>query len=266
MKLLVNYADRRFRTHQARNSRSGLAVGRFDRVASFGPPDIDAEFATRNRHILNQPRGGGYWLWKPYFIRRELARLGADDVLFYCDAGAHFLAPIDPLIEVLRRDQLDVLVFELPFLEGDWTKREAFVALGCDRPELALSPQRLASFHLWRRSDLSLRLAEEWLEAAQDERLLTDLPNRCDLANYPGFREHRHDQSLFSLLTKKYGLSAYRDPSQYGSLRREEYPNSPYEQLIEHTRRGRPSLPKRLWQQVRRTIKQWKSGWERRAA
>ena len=24
--------------------------------------------------------------------------------------------------------------------------------------------------------------------------------------NYPGFNEHRHDQSIFSLLTKKHGL------------------------------------------------------------
>ncbi len=39
------------------------------------------------------------------------------------------------------------------------------------------------------------------------------------------------------LLTKRYGLAAYRDPSQWGNDLREEYPASCYGQLIELTRR-----------------------------
>src|SRR5688572_14443918 len=120
MKVLVNYANHRFQWHQRQNSRSGLAIGGFDRVCSFGPDDIDADFASRNRHILKQERGNGYWIWKPYFISRVLRTLAAEDYLFYCDAGAQFVGPIEPLIEVMRRDGHDLLAFELPLPEGEW--------------------------------------------------------------------------------------------------------------------------------------------------
>src|SRR5262245_10922235 len=85
--VLLNYANERFAQVQRRNCETGLAVGGFDRVQAYGPADIDPEFAAKNRHILSQPRGNGYWLWKPYFIARTLESLEHGDWLFYCDAG-----------------------------------------------------------------------------------------------------------------------------------------------------------------------------------
>jgi hypothetical protein len=264
MNVLINYANRRFQWHQRQNSQSALAAGGFDRVCSFGPRDIDADFAARNRHILEHQRGNGYWLWKPYFVSRVLPALGAGDYLFYCDAGAQFIAPIDPLLEVTKRDELDLMVFELPLLEGDWTKRDAFVLLDCDRPEFIQSPQRLASFHLWRKSARTQAIAHEWLTLAQDERLLTDLPNQCGLPNHPGYREHRHDQSLFSLLTKKHGLPAYRNPAHRRKWRR--YRNSPYGQIINHTRRSRASWWHKLTSYARQSLAAWTARETRKAA
>jgi hypothetical protein len=263
MKVLVNYANRRFRWHQRQNSRSALAVGGFERVCSFSPDDIDPEFIRKNCHILGQERGNGYWLWKPYVISRVLRTLGESDYLFYCDAGAQFVASIDPLIDVMLRDKLNLMVFELPLVEGDWTKRDALVLLDCDQPEFIESRQRLASFHLWRNSPLALSIADEWLRLAQDERLLTDLANQCGLPNHAGFREHRHDQSLFSLLTKKLGLPAYRNPA-HG--RNRNYRNSPYGQLIQHTRRSGAAWLPRLVRDAKKSIAAWAARWSRKAA
>ena len=44
----------------------------------------------------------------------------------------------------------------------------------------------------------------EYLYYAQDKRIITDDPNELGYNNYEGFRDHRHDQSILSLLTKKY--------------------------------------------------------------
>jgi hypothetical protein len=264
VKLLLNYADAKFVELQKVNSATGLSVGGFDRVLSCGPTDIDAEFASKNQHLLEQPRGGGYWLWKPYFICRALASLSADDYLFYCDAGARFLASIDPLIELSRRDGQDVIPFELPYIEKCWTKRDAFVALGCDSAEFTETRQRLASFHLWRASDFSVQLAQEWLERAQEARLITDMPNESGLPDYAGFREHRHDQSLFSLLTKLRALAAYRNPAQHGNVSYMQKTNSPYGQLILHTRHP-PSFLGRL-RRLRRNVRRTTESWLRSAA
>lgn len=71
MKALLNYANGTYQKAQLKNSATGLAVGGFDRVLSYGPEDIPREFYLRNRPILRQRRGNGCWLWKFYFITRR---------------------------------------------------------------------------------------------------------------------------------------------------------------------------------------------------
>ena len=41
----------------------------FDYKHVFNTQDIDNEFYQKNIEILKQPKGAGYWLWKPYFIK-----------------------------------------------------------------------------------------------------------------------------------------------------------------------------------------------------
>lgn len=234
MKLLINYANNIFRTSQQLNSKSGMETGAFDKVISYSPEDIDADFYNQNREILSQRRGNGYWLWKPYFIKKTLEMLKDGDFLFYCDAGAYFIQPITPIIDISLETGQNVMIFELDLMEKMWTKRDAFILMDCDRSEFTDSNQRLAGFTLWRKSNLAMEVAHEFLRFAQDKRIITDMKNQCGHPNYPGFIAHRHDQSIISLLTKKYGLGAYRDPSQWGNHIRKE--NSPYGQIIESTR------------------------------
>ena len=46
--------------------------------------------------------------------------------------------------------------------------------------------------------------------------IITDGQNQCDLDNLEGFKEHRHDQSVLSILAIKNEIQLHRDPSQYG--------------------------------------------------
>ena len=45
------------------------------------------EFIRKCEPFINYKRGGGYWLWKPYIIFRELSKISENDILVYCDAG-----------------------------------------------------------------------------------------------------------------------------------------------------------------------------------
>jgi hypothetical protein len=243
MRLLINYADRAFRPSQRLNSDSGVRVGGFDRAVSYGPSDIDPVFRAKNQAILSEKRGAGYWLWKPYVINQALQSVADGDFVFYSDAGSTFIRPIEPLIALAHDTGQDVLVFELhQLVEKIWTKRDAFILMGADAPRYADTFQRLASFSLWRKSPVSMSLSRELLRCAEDPRLITDLPNTMGLGNYDGFKGHRHDQSILSLLTKLHGLPAFRDPSQWGNNWKTLYPDSRYDQLIEHTRARRQSI------------------------
>ncbi|MFC1883511.1 hypothetical protein ACFL2O_01965 [Thermodesulfobacteriota bacterium] len=247
MKLLINYANNVFRKSQKLNSKTGLKVGLFDEVISYFPKDIEPDFFERNKKILRQKRGNGYWLWKPYFIKKALDILNFGDFLFYCDSGSYFVRPITPLIDICSENGQDLIVFNLDkHIERVWTKRDAFILMDCESPKYSETEQRYASFSLWKKSKFTMDFINEFLHFAQDERIITDLDNQCGYPNYPGFKENRHDQSIFSLLTKKYDIDVHRDPSQWGNGLEQYYPNSKYEQIIEHTRRRAPSFRKAM--------------------
>jgi hypothetical protein len=52
-------------------------------------------------------------------------------------------------------------------------------------------------------------LLSEYLSYCRDERVLTELPNQCGLENLDGFREHRWEQSIMSLLVEKHKIPTY---------------------------------------------------------
>lgn len=235
MKVLINYADRKYYNSQKKNSQTGRNIGKFDKVIEYNRNILDKEFITNNKFILNNPRGAGYWLWKPYIILKTLNTLNDGDYLFYCDAGSHFINSIDYLINFMEKIKQDILPFELNHIEKIWTKRDLFLILKCDGSRYYNSKQRVGGFQLIKKNANTLNFYREYLKIAQRPRAITNIPNKLGKPNYPGFKEHRHDQSIFSLLTKKYGYKAYRDPSQFGG--RHKVSNKViYPQIIELTR------------------------------
>lgn len=215
MKYFINYADKRFEKSQRFGLRMAHLNGRFDEVIGFNDKDIDPTFYDKNRNILNQRRGGGYWLWKPYFIYNQLLKLNTGDYLFYCDSGAYFLKPVDILIKELEQFDQDIMGYELPLIESQWTKKELFFSMNCNEESFKNSNQIMASYKLIKKTDFSLKFFKDFLNYSCNEINITDkfIPS---VTQDIDFIDHRHDQSIFSLLYKKYQLRPFKDPSQYG--------------------------------------------------
>ena len=85
--------------------------------------------------------------------------------------------------------------------------------MDCDSEKYTETPQRESGWIFLRKTDDTIALIDEWLEYAQDPRIITDMPNQLGKENYEGFRENRHDQTIWSLLTKKKNLKPFRVPS-----------------------------------------------------
>jgi len=254
--VLINYATPEFRISQARNRKTALEIGQLDRVISYTPRSIGRAFRRANREILSHPRGGGYWLWKPYLILKTLKRMSPGDVLFYCDSGSFFIESARPLLEIARVKQA-VVPFSVGLPEIEWTKRDALILLDADAPQYLDTPQRLASFSLYRVSPEAISFASRYLEHCTDPRIVTDQPNTLGEPDHPPFRENRHDQSVFSLLTKKAGYPCYRDPSRPpGSY--SDCAESPYPRIIELTRKRHylePGWPTRISRKILHRIR-----------
>lgn len=170
------------------------------------PADLPSDFRLAHRSILDEPRGAGYWMWKPWVIVDQLQRLDEGDLLLWVDAGAHFVGPVERIAAVVERHDLDVWLMGQGYRESQYTKRDAFVLLGMDDDHTASTPQRFASCIGVRCTAAGRALAAEYLAACTDRRLVSDDPNTCGLPNHPDFVDHRHDQSILSLLTKRHGI------------------------------------------------------------
>jgi hypothetical protein len=189
--------------------------GGFTNIIGYEKKDIEKEFSRNNRTILEQGRGSGYWLWKPYFIKRTLENINFDDYLFYSDSGAFFLKSVDILIEAMNNHEQDIMGFDLPLVEKQWTKKELFVNMDCTSDIYTNSNQILASYFLVKKTKFSIDFFEDFLRYSCNEINITD---KFDSAFKQDslFLEHRHDQSIFSLLYKQKNLKTFKDPSQFG--------------------------------------------------
>jgi len=217
-KHLVNYSDKSHHNAQKENSNSALSVGEFDNVFSFNLQDLGEEFLLENKNIMSQTRGAGYWMWKPFVIKKALEMIDDNDILMYSDSGISFIKNIDEIVDIMDTTEEKLLLFELEDIHPNkrWTKRDCFVLMGLDKEEYLNQNQLLASYILMRKNDFVLNFINEWLTYAKDYRIITDSPNECGLDNYVEFVDHRHDQSILSLLGRKYNIKNIPDISQYG--------------------------------------------------
>ena len=201
----ISYGDNKYKKSLEYNGKSALEIAGVDEFYGYGPEDLDEEFKKKNNYILSGIKGNGYWLWKPYFIYKTLkTKLNDGDYLIYSDAGIAYIDKAQLIVNFINERKAEMYLHRLPHLEKHYTKRDAFILMGADLPFFAETGQFNAAFQIYKKSKFTELFLEEYLYYAQDKRIITDDGNVMGLPNYDGFKAHRHDQSILSLLTKKY--------------------------------------------------------------
>jgi len=214
-KVFMTYAEGSFVKNQKFALKMAKIRGGFDSVIGYAREDIDTEFYRHNDIILNTKIGAGYWLWKPYFIYKALKELNHGDVLVYGDAGSFFCKDINIILNELKPYNQNVMAFELPLIEAQWTKQELFINMGCNEDSYKYSNQLNGSFHLVVKSEVSLTFYKEYLELSCRRANISDDFDK-NVTQDESFINHRYDQSVFSLLYKKYNFKGFKDPTQFG--------------------------------------------------
>ncbi|CAF1348649.1 unnamed protein product [Adineta steineri] len=217
--LLINFAHKCCQRSQQRNCNTGLINGIRQCIKmNMSVFDNDQQFIKRNKHILNQTRGAELYL----------AREG--DIIIYSDTTVNFIRNIQPLIKLTKYQ--DVITFKHTSKEYIWTKRDAFITMNVDEPLYYKSSAGIASYVILRKSLMSMTFVSKWLTYAQDNRIIIDDKNVFNMKNYDGFRENRHDQSILSLLAKKWNLTIYPDSSQRNKKQKRPYSTFFYHRRI----------------------------------
>lgn len=167
------------------------------------------EFYQINREILDQQRGSGYWLWKPYIIYKALLDMNENDILVYSDAGVEFINSVQHVI--LAMDE-DVFLFGNNYNHADWCKYDVFDAIIADK-NLHHTKQIQASVIFIKPTQKAKEFVKEWLLYSQMPNLIDD--SESILPNYLTFVEHRHDQAILTCLQIKHGYKLHYWPAMY---------------------------------------------------
>ncbi len=200
-----------------------------DEIVAWTRNDIiNTPFYQENRYILDNPRGAGYWAWKPYIILETLKKAAKNDWVIYCDVGKPFrrgnvekfghqdigntfYTPVDSIIEYASKHNGFTPGVWIPHygLAHVWTKRDCFVGMDCDDSTYHNSPHVQAGYSAWSKSQESIAFLEEWLRWCQEPNIITDDKNIFGKPNLEAFRDHRHDQSILSNLVVKHKIALF---------------------------------------------------------
>ncbi len=190
----------------------------FDKIYGLGPDDLGEAFWDRHGAFVRaRKRGYGFWIWKPFIIQRCLRAMRDDDILVYSDAGA-IVIPEDGVRARLEQQFQDIQQWPVglggAFAEGYVSpihcKADVFAALGVQGEQDRAVPQYEAGRIICRKHPAAMRIIDLWARLAWARRyhLFDNSPSR--LPNHVGFREHRHDQAIFSILMHRYGGRLWR--------------------------------------------------------
>jgi hypothetical protein len=205
---IVTFADSRMSHMHRRFKRQVRNFGLFDRAYIWTERDLNEEFRREYGGLLNSgTRGFGYWVWKPQVILQALELLKEGDTLVYLDSGSH-LNPLgrkrfSEYVLKAETSETGILAFQLDFVEKDWTKGDLLdFYLVRENSDVVDSGQIQAGALVIQKRKTTSLFIRKWLRPfSVDVGLVDDSPSLAP--NDPGFRAHRHDQSIFSIIAKQ---------------------------------------------------------------
>jgi len=180
----------------------------FDKLTFYTDENLKNDKTFWNQHsrfIENNRRGYGYWLWKSYLIKKTMETMNHGDVLLYLDCGCEIdINKKDIVRNYLEYVKKEYIISTHTHIERDWTKMDLIKKLDMLDDRYLNTQQHEAGVIFFFVCRETIDLVNEWYKLACDYDNINDHPSIYK--NLECFNEHRHDQSIFSLLTKKYNL------------------------------------------------------------
>jgi hypothetical protein len=178
----------------------------FSNLYFYNEHTIDKDFLDKNKEIFSYSRGWGFWLWKPFIIKKTMESMKDGDILLYLDCGCELNNnKKDELLHCINIVKQDKIMGTPTRVENDreWNKMDLIVKMNMNNTQLD-TRQRQTGAILFLVCEETRKFADEWYTIGCDYHNIDDSPSIKQ--NFQHFVEHRHDQSIFSLLTKKYNL------------------------------------------------------------
>ncbi len=205
---LASFASDHWVNALARLRAECKASGFIDVFHQYIYDDLQADpvFWRKNGEFIEtNSRGRGYWIWKPHVILHSLSLMRDGEILVYADAGCSIKASgadrFKKYLEIARTTPDGIVAFNNEHPNYKWTKMDTIKALGAEA--VMDMDGVIGTAIIIRKCTTSVRIMQQWLWLCENYHLLDDSPSVAP--NHPEFIEHRHDQSILSLLLRMEG-------------------------------------------------------------
>lgn len=206
---LITYADKNFHLASKLLMSEARALNIFDKIHCYTPNEIK-DFLS-DKWISKYPRGGGYWIWKPYIVSLELGKMNDGDILLYVDAGCQFIdsPKWDYYFDLLSQYDAIFMRFDRQVNYGFtptvrcWTKKSAirYFESSCEKKDWIDETQFITGCFFVKKTSNTVKFIKKWGHfMCQHQDLVTDTTDEERDEQDPLFCEHRHDQAILSLL------------------------------------------------------------------
>ncbi len=235
----ITFGTKNFRIAKLHLVNLAKESGLFDNVSGFNNSFLDQSFRDKYKEILSEPRGAGYWIWKHEIIDKSLKDLDENDLVVYSDAGSSFnyfaKNKFFNYIEELNSSEFGNFLFECEskHKEIQYTSSNLFDYFNVNiESEIAKSTQLEATHMIFKKNKHTENYFREYKKLLdKDPYLITDKYNDGD--NHHEFKDNRHDQSVFSLLTKTLGGCTAKNETHFIDNRDLQY-NYPFLAVRKH--------------------------------
>lgn len=203
---LATFGNQHFRIRKEKLSEEAKQSGWFDDIFVYDNEFLLSEhFWNTNGYDYNfRGVGGGWWRWHPLALQTSLNRMEFGDVLLWLDAGIYINKYGTEHFKHLLNctENYDIVTWPLNDTpEKINTKRDVFMLLDCDTPEYTDTDQIASGIMFIKKTYKSMFFINEYVKLSKVVHLWDTHPSinpECD-----GFRGHKHNQSVISVLIKK---------------------------------------------------------------
>ena len=193
--------------------------------------DLHKDFINSN-FSRNCWRGYGYWIWKPFLIWKTLQEINEGDILLYMDTGCQLhssgIERFKEYLDIVKKNQHGNLFIEHHDLIKTCTKMDTLKHYKAENFIDENTRVTIATFLFTTNNEFNRHFFELFYNACCNYHLVDDSPTIAP--NISEFIEHRHDQSILSILTRQ------MCPSSLSSV--------PYEEIYHEEKMDDPAYAK----------------------
>ena len=227
--ILLSFASDDLKKSINRFKRQAEETNFYDEIRIMTYNDLDTNFKKVLKKLMSngKKKGFGYFMWKPYLVKKILEEINYGDVINYIDIGFHLLKEnkkkFEDYLKFIHEKNNWILAFQyhskifekidnISFPsreERKYSKGDLLDFFGFYNKSLVTeTPQYMAGCFFIKKNKNSMSFIDEWLDVFYKRFDLVD-DTVSKLKNLNGFIENRHDQSVFSLLCKKNNLKSF---------------------------------------------------------